>query len=52
MTAVQTLVLAHGSGIDEALGLAVPVLLVAGLWLWSRRRPAPDDEEEDPGGGQ
>lgn len=46
MTGMGTLVLAHGSGIDEALGLLAPVVIVGGLWLWSRRR-RPDDDEAD-----
>lgn len=46
MTAVDTLVLAHAGGIDEALGVIIPLLIVSGLWLWSRRR-RPDDEDED-----
>lgn len=42
---MRTLVLAHGSGIDEILGLAIPALIVGGLWLWSRRR-RPDQGDE------
>jgi len=43
----STLVLAHGSGVDDLLGLAVPVLIVGGLWLWSRRRSRPPAGEGD-----
>lgn len=43
---MRTLVLAHGSGIDEAVGLLIPALIVGGLWLWSRRRPPGDDEPQ------
>jgi len=47
MIPLRTLVLAHGSGIDEILGLALPALIVGGLWLWSRhRRPEDADAEE------
>ncbi len=47
MTSVDTIVLAHAGGVDEALGLIVPLLIVSGLWLWSRRR-RPDEDNENP----
>ncbi|MGH9157971.1 MAG: hypothetical protein ACRD1K_19525 [Acidimicrobiales bacterium] len=45
---MRTMVLAHGSGVDDLLALVLPLVLVGGLWLWSRRR-RPDDDDDDGG---
>jgi hypothetical protein len=40
------LIIAHGSGIDEAMIFAMPVAFAIGFWLIIRQKPA-DDEDED-----
>ncbi|MEO7443574.1 MAG: hypothetical protein ABIW46_08590 [Acidimicrobiales bacterium] len=47
---MKTLVLAHGSGVDEIISLLVPLVIVGGLWLWSRRRRVDDDDRSEPDG--
>jgi hypothetical protein len=40
-------ILAHGSGGDELLILAFPVVVGLGFWLITRQKPAEDEGADD-----
>jgi hypothetical protein len=43
----MSVVVAHGSGIDELMIFVFPVVMGLGFWIITRRKPAEDETEDD-----
>jgi hypothetical protein len=41
------LVVAHGSGIDELMIFAMPVVFGIGFWFITRQKPADEEDQDD-----
>ena len=52
MTGVDVTTLAHGSGVDEAIAVLVPLALVIVLLRMGAKKAPPEDEPADGGPGE